>query len=127
MKPRLLMCPPEFFGIEYEINPWMSRQQQVDHPLAMRQWEQLRSLLVELGAEIELLEPVRGCPDLVFTANAGMIYQQRVVLSHFRHAERQGEEPFFVNWFAHSRCGYLIVKHFGCCSRGCGCILSFFN
>ena len=119
MKPRLLMCPPEFFGIEYEINPWMSRQQQVDHPLAMRQWEQLRSLLVELGAEIELLEPVRGCPDLVFTANAGMIYQQRVVLSHFRHAERQGEEPFFVNWFAQH--GYeLLQLPAGCYFEGAG-------
>ena len=24
-QPRILMCPPDFYGIEYEINPWMSR------------------------------------------------------------------------------------------------------
>ena len=22
--PRILMCPPDYFGIEYEINPWMN-------------------------------------------------------------------------------------------------------
>ena len=25
MQPRILMCPPDYYGIEYEINPWMSR------------------------------------------------------------------------------------------------------
>jgi hypothetical protein len=24
--PRILMCSPDYYGIEYEINPWMSRQ-----------------------------------------------------------------------------------------------------
>ena len=24
-QPRILMCPPDYYGIEYEINPWMSR------------------------------------------------------------------------------------------------------
>ena len=22
-QPRILMCPPDYYGIEYEINPWM--------------------------------------------------------------------------------------------------------
>ncbi len=107
-KPRILMCSPEFFGIEYEINPWMSREQQVDHPLAVRQWQQLHDLLASLGAQIEPLEPVRGWPDLVFTANAGMIYRERVIVSHFRHPQRQGEEPLFAAWFEQH--GWEIVK-----------------
>ena len=36
-----LMCPPDFYGIEYEINPWMSRQRQADQMLAIEQWEGL--------------------------------------------------------------------------------------
>ena len=23
---RILMCPPDFYGIEYEINPWMHKE-----------------------------------------------------------------------------------------------------
>ena len=60
--PRILMCPPDFYGIHYEINPWMSRQRQSDAPMARRQWEGLRDLLIEAGAEIAILPPSKVCP-----------------------------------------------------------------
>jgi N-dimethylarginine dimethylaminohydrolase len=91
--PRILMCPPDHYGIEYEINPWMSRSRQADRELAAEQWNGLRRLLESLGATIELLAPVPGLPDLVFTANAAMIYRGAAILSRFRHEQRQGEEP----------------------------------
>lgn len=91
--PRILMCPPDHYGIEYEINPWMSRSRQADRPLAQKQWLDLKQLLESLGATIELLEPVAGLPDLVFTANAAMIHRRVAILSRFRHEQRQGEEP----------------------------------
>ncbi len=97
---RILMCPPEYYGIEYEINPWMNRERQADHALAVRQWTDLRDLLRSLGATIEELAPVNGLPDLVFTANAGMIFQNRVILSRFRHEQRQGEESVDAKWFS---------------------------
>jgi len=94
----ILMCPPDFYGIEYEINPWMSRQRQADQPLAARQWRALHDLLLRLGAEISLLDPVPKLPDLVFTANAALVYKRRAILAHFRHEQRQGEEPFCARW-----------------------------
>jgi N-dimethylarginine dimethylaminohydrolase len=97
--PRILMCPPTHYGIEYEINPWMKRAVGADHDEAIRQWEGLRHALEELGARIELIEPSRGLPDLVFTANAGLVYRESVVLSRFRHSVRRGEEPRFAAWF----------------------------
>ena len=93
--PRILMCPPEFFGIEYEINPWMNCAVQVDHQVAVGQWEALRSILESLGVTIELVDPAPALPDLVFTANAALIYHNRAVLSRFRHEQRQGEESHF--------------------------------
>ena len=33
---RLLLCPPDHYGIEYEINPWMSRARGADTPLRPR-------------------------------------------------------------------------------------------
>ena len=33
-----------------------------------------------------------GLPDMVFTANAAVLWDDRAVLSNFHHAERQGEE-----------------------------------
>jgi N-dimethylarginine dimethylaminohydrolase len=98
--PKILMCPPDYYGIEYEINPWMSRSRQADRELAKRQWRDLKNLLEQLGAKIELVEPVPGLPDLVFTANAAMIFRRQAILAHFRHEQRQGEEPVYERWLA---------------------------
>ncbi len=90
---RILMCRPEFFGIEYEINPWMHVEVSVDHELAERQWEALYNEYQRLGVEVELATPVKGLPDMVFTANAAVLWQRRAVLSNFQYPQRQGEEP----------------------------------
>ncbi|MEM6330772.1 MAG: arginine deiminase-related protein [Planctomycetota bacterium] len=96
--PRILMCPPDFFGIEYEINPWMNVQVAVDHTLAVEQWTALHTLLRDAGAEIALQPAVEGLPDLVFTANAALIYKQTAVLARFKHQQRQGETPHDRAW-----------------------------
>jgi N-dimethylarginine dimethylaminohydrolase len=100
MKPRILMCPPDYYGIEYEINPWMSRSRGASPPRAQRQWSDLRDILAGLGVEIELLGPRPGLPDLVFTANAGLVYRRRFFSSRFRHEVRARETPHFDTWFA---------------------------
>lgn len=102
-QPHILMCPPDYYGIEYEINPWMNRQCQADHGLAVEQWRRLHEVLMGLGATVSLLDPVPGLPDLVFTANAALIYQDQAILSRFRHSQRQGEEAHDEHWLAAHR------------------------
>src|SRR5262245_37810262 len=98
-RPQILICSAEHYGIEYEINPWMNRERGADHELASQQWTALFNLLTDLGAQISLITPAAGLPDLVFTANAALIHTKRAILSHFRHPQRQGEEPLFAAWF----------------------------
>ena len=98
--PRILMCPPDFYGIEYEINPWMSRAQGADRAAAQTQWQSLRDALVGLGVVVETLPPQPGLPDLVFTANAGLVYGMTFLSSRFKHAVRAAESPHFEAWFA---------------------------
>ena len=97
---RYLMCPPEHFGVLYEINPWMSRAVRVDPDRARSQWDDLVAALRSAGAEIELQEPRPDLPDLVFTANAGLVNGRQFVPARFRHPERRGETPHDVAWFA---------------------------
>lgn len=101
------MCPPDHYGIEYEINPWMSTERQADHALASEQWNALREKLVEAGAKISQMTPVKGLPDLVFTANAAIIFKQQAVLARFKHEQRQGEEPLFDEWLTNH--GWQVV------------------
>lgn len=99
LRPTILMCPPDFYGIEYEINPWMSRSRASDKSLAQQQWSALRVVLESLGADVQLMPPVAGLPDLVFTANAGLVWRDTVFLASFRHEARQGETPEDDRWF----------------------------
>ncbi len=97
-----LLCPPQHFGVLYEINPWMHREIDVDVDLALGQWEALHRALLDAGADVDTIDQPEGVPDLVFTANAGLLdaTSKTFVPSHFRHPERQPETEVFASWFA---------------------------
>lgn len=97
--PHILMCPPDHYGIEYEINEWMNRSRPADQNKAKLQWKNLHDTLVSLGVKVSLLEAQKGLPDLVFTANAGLMFFERFISSRFKHGERAGETPYFDAWF----------------------------
>ncbi len=106
---RLLVCAPDYFRIDYEINPWMRLSNSVVLDRARTQWYELtRVLAMKIGASLERMQPVPGLPDLVFTANAGVVVGQRAVPSRFRHPERRREEPYFEAWFLDQ--GYEVIK-----------------
>lgn len=93
------MCPPTFYGVNYVINPHMEGNVgHADQALAQKQWNDLRGLIEQTGAETVCMQPVPGLPDLVFTANGGLVYSNRFVVPRFRNHERQGEEPYFEAW-----------------------------
>jgi lysine-ketoglutarate reductase/saccharopine dehydrogenase-like protein (TIGR00300 family) len=98
-KVSFLMCPPDVYDVDYVINPWMEGNiHKPSRALAVEQWRALAALL-ERNAEVEKVVPQRGLPDMVFTANAGLVVGKNFVLSHFLHRERQGEQEHFKKWF----------------------------
>lgn len=105
---RLLVCSPDYFRIDYEINPWMRRANPVDQGRALGQWQALMEVLEhDVGAGLERMQPIEGLPDLVFTANAGVVVGRRAVVSRFRYPERQREEMHFERWFREQ--GYEVL------------------
>ena len=98
-RPTLLMCAPTLYDVDYVINPWMAGNvHAASRERAMAQWENLYNALTRI-AEVKLVEPQPGSPDMVFTANAGLERDGVVALSSFFHPERQGEELHFRRWF----------------------------
>jgi lysine-ketoglutarate reductase/saccharopine dehydrogenase-like protein (TIGR00300 family) len=98
-RTRFLMCPPDLFEVDYVINPWMEGNvHKSSREAAAAQWDALRDILKK-NAEVEEIPPQPGLPDMVFTANAGVVIGKKFVLSRFLHPERQGEEPGFKKWF----------------------------
>ncbi len=96
---RILMCSPDHYDVDYVINPWMEGNiHKSSRDRSVEQWQKLYHTLKD-HAIVELVPPQKGWPDMVFTANAGLVLDQTVVLSRFYHKERQGEEPYFKEWF----------------------------
>lgn len=113
MPKKILMCPPTHFDVEYEINPWMHCDNRVDHARALAQWQALYEIYTQhLNWEVQLLEPEAHLPDLVFTANGGLVIAGKVLLPCFRHPERQAETEVFESWFrAHGYDTLAVPKH----------------
>ncbi|MER7410680.1 amidinotransferase [Streptomyces sp. NHF165] len=93
------MCPPEHFRVTYSINPWMDPAKPVDLPIALAQWEDLRDRYRSLGHTVELLDPVRELPDMVYAANGATVIDGRVLGARFAHPERSGEAAAHRDWY----------------------------
>jgi N-dimethylarginine dimethylaminohydrolase len=121
---KYLMCRPDNFDVFYEINPWMHAEVKPDTEQAIAQFEGLVEALRAAGAELEFQPSVAGLPDLVFTANAGIVNGWQFVPAAFRHPERQGETEYDEAWFADR--GYRIARlPEGMCHEGAGDALPF--
>jgi N-dimethylarginine dimethylaminohydrolase len=101
----VLVCPPDYFDVVDEKNPYMSARSQVDRAKARTQWEKLCSVMQQNGCEIHIIDPVPGLEDMVFAANQVFVgekagYGKFVVPSRMRHPSRDREVPYFRQWFA---------------------------
>ena len=88
---RFYLCPPDYFRIEYSINPWMDVNHQVDSARAREQWASLFETYVRLGADVHLIEPEPGLPELVFPGDSMFLFRNKAYASRFRHPERDPE------------------------------------
>src|SRR2546423_7244386 len=104
----LLLCPPDYYGIEYEINPWMSRARGAETERAKLQGQGWHHTLESPDTKMKLVPPQPKLPDMVFTANAGLAIGKKFIPSNFRHQERAGEAPYFTRWMEER--GYEILR-----------------
>ncbi|VDM57644.1 unnamed protein product [Angiostrongylus costaricensis] len=83
---RVLMVPPKHFSVEYTINPWMGGI--VNKEKANEQWNSLKGAIEKEGVQVLTMDQTPGLPDQVFVCNSGLVYNNKVYLSKFRHKER---------------------------------------
>ena len=95
---RVLICPPTHFGVEYVINPWMSGQVgAARRRVAQQQWDALVALLRDV-ADVSVIEPGPGLPDMCFAANGGFALGNAFVPARFSVSQRRPEVALFRQW-----------------------------
>ncbi len=113
---KTLMVSPDFFRIEYSINPYMKdsngQLKKVDLPNAVQQWNSLKTKFQELSSEVSVIAGDPKLPDMVFAANQSLVFwmndKPNVLLSNMRAPERRPEVAHFENWFRSK--GYTVHK-----------------
>ena len=98
-KRTVLMCRPDFFTVSYQINPWMHPEQPTNTALAVTQWDELYRTYLDLGFEVELVDPIDGLPDMVYAANGGFVLDNIAYGANFKYPQRQPEGPAYMDWF----------------------------
>jgi N-dimethylarginine dimethylaminohydrolase len=98
-KRSVLMCRPEYFTVSYRINPWMHPEDPTDTTLAVKQWEVLYRTYLDLGFDVQLVDPIAGLPDMVYAANGGFVLDNIAYGASFTYPERQPEGPAYMDWF----------------------------
>ncbi|WP_241654544.1 dimethylarginine dimethylaminohydrolase family protein [Granulicella sibirica] len=100
------MCPPQWYDVDYVINPWMAGNlHRPSRDTAFHQWKSLYQSL-QTVADVRLLQARQGAPDMVFVAHTAVVQHGIAAVSSFAHRERQAEEKHLREWMrAH---GFLV-------------------
>jgi ornithine--oxo-acid transaminase len=100
------MCPPEWYDVNYVINPWMAGNlHRPSRDNAFAQWKNLHYQLQRI-ADVRLIHPRPGSPDMVFVAHAALVQHGVAAISSFAHPQRQTEEQHLRRWFQDA--GFLV-------------------
>jgi N-dimethylarginine dimethylaminohydrolase len=98
-RPTFLMCPPQFYDVDYVINPWMAGNlHRPSRDIAFAQWNGLYQHLKTI-ADVRLLKAQPNLPDMAFVAHTALVHHGIAAVSSFAHAERQAEEDYLRRWF----------------------------
>lgn len=95
---KVLMCRPDYFNVEYIINPWMIPGS-VDRQKAEKQWETLAEIYRNLQIEVSYIRQQQRLPDMVFSADQAIVSGDTALMSNFKYRERRGERKPYESWF----------------------------
>jgi N-dimethylarginine dimethylaminohydrolase len=100
------MCPPEWYGVDYVINPWMAGNvNRSSRDLAFAQWKGIHNVLRSV-ADVRLLHPEPGCPDMTFVGHTALVHHGVAAISSFSHTERRPESIYLRRWLTSQ--GFLL-------------------
>ena len=105
-RPTFLMCPPEWYAVDYVLNPWMAGNvHRSSRDLAFAQWKGIHNVLRGLS-DVRLLHPEPGCPDMVFLGHGALVHHGVAAVSSFAHSQRRPESSFLRRWLTSQ--GFLL-------------------
>ena len=88
----ILMSGADYFWVE-ELNPYSKKDQQPDTDLAIKEHASIKAALEQAGIKVIQVMPPAKCQDGIYTANWGLCWKNKVMLSSLPN-KRQAEEAY---------------------------------
>lgn len=104
---KVLMSGADYFKV-VEINAYESSTNQPNKEQAILEHQKINQILTSIGVEVVKIAPPENCQDGVYTANWGLVIDQKIVLSQLPNL-RQNEEQYAYNYFS-TLSNYEIIK-----------------
>ena len=104
----VLLCPPTFYQIEYEINPWMDVHKKADRQKTKDEYHELKKIYQKLGLRVLEIKPQPGLPDMTYVANFGFVMGNTFIKSNFKYPQRRKEAEYAQKYFKDT--GFQIVS-----------------
>ncbi len=105
-RPTYLMCPPQWYDVDYVINPWMAGNlHRPSRDRAFAQWRTLYDALHRM-ADVRVLHPREGSPDMTFVGHTAVVQHGVAAISNFAHPQREAEAQHLRRWMAEA--GFLL-------------------
>jgi N-dimethylarginine dimethylaminohydrolase len=95
----ILICPPDNFSIEYEINPWMKTSNIIDKIKVFNQYTTLKDIFNKLNLAYKEITPNKGLPDQVFTTDVGLVFKNTFIKANFLYGPRKKEADIAESFF----------------------------
>ena len=99
MLKKVLLCPPKYFTVKYEINPWMDIANKVDQQKVNEEYQELKKTYFDLGLEVLEIEQDKNLPDMVYAANFGFPENNIFIKANFKFDERKKEAELAKKYF----------------------------
>jgi len=90
---KILMSGADFFSDTFAINALMDSTIAVDRTRAIQEHKELETTLINAGIEVIKVDPPAGAQDGVYTANWGLVRNNKALLSSLPN-KRKSEEPY---------------------------------
>lgn len=88
----VLMSGADYLSVE-ELNPYSHKTIQPDINKAKQEHLEIRKAFEQAGIDVVKVDPPKGCQDGIYTANWGLCWRGKIMLSSLPNM-RQSEEPY---------------------------------
>lgn len=124
----LMMCYPRYFTVKHKfLNAHMTMEKTVTQSIAINQWNNLHNTLVENGVKVEMIEEQPDLVDMVFSANAAIIYENKAVIANFGAVPRVPESQHYLKFFKERNFEVIDPSEDNVHIEGCGDFMNLYD